>query len=241
MRPYDADADAWDDTALVRAYDDAIARHGAPSNAPTARRRGSNEDERANDAPTRSGDARREATPRSSERTRARASPVPHYYAETSYGDEYEYEYGRRAPPPPPPPRRGHDPYDAYGGYYAARDEDYGYFEDEFAAFSPFRRGRGPPRGPPPRGPPPRGPPSPGEYGGYPHRAPPMAPRGIRATPLRAPPDMTESALETARSYEDDGYDPDELANLLLSWYYAGYYTGSFSRQPPPQPSAYPG
>ena len=50
MRPYDADADAWDDTALVRAYDDAIARHGAPSNAPTARRRGSNEDERANDS-----------------------------------------------------------------------------------------------------------------------------------------------------------------------------------------------
>ena len=31
MRPYDADADAWDDTALVRAYDDAIARHGAGS------------------------------------------------------------------------------------------------------------------------------------------------------------------------------------------------------------------
>ena len=99
MRPHDADADAdadaWDDTALVRAYDDAIARHAAPSNAPTARRRGSNEDERANDAPARSGDARREPTPRSSERARARASPVPHYYAETSYGDEYEYEYGR--------------------------------------------------------------------------------------------------------------------------------------------------
>lgn len=24
----------------------------------------------------------------------------------------------------------------------------------------------------------------------------------------------------------------DELANLLMSWYYAGYYTGSYSRQP---------
>jgi len=24
----------------------------------------------------------------------------------------------------------------------------------------------------------------------------------------------------------------DELANLLMSWYYAGYYTGSYSRRP---------
>jgi hypothetical protein len=26
--------------------------------------------------------------------------------------------------------------------------------------------------------------------------------------------------------------DVDELANLLMSWYYAGYYTGSYSRRP---------
>ena len=54
----------------------------------------------------------------------------------------------------------------------------------------------------------------------------------MRGGPPRAPPDMTESALETARSYADDGHDPDELANLLLAWYYAGYYTGSYSKQP---------
>ena len=36
------------------------------------------------------------------------------------------------------------------------------------------------------------------------------------------PPDVKDSALKAA------GND-DELANLLLAWYYAGFYTGQFS------------
>ncbi|CEF97560.1 unnamed product [Ostreococcus tauri] len=229
--------DAWDDDALVRAYNDAIARHGgAPSSADErqreeSRRGASAAERREDDARGVDGATVPAFDPRSFE-PRARrvgspsSSPVrpppPYYYAETSYGGD---AYGRRPsyPPPPPPPPRGYDPYDAYGGYYARGDDWYGHFEDDFAAFSPFRRGRGPP-------PPARGPPPPSERSPRYHRSPPTArsPMG----PPQIPPDMTDSAYDTARSYADDGYDPDELANLLLAWYYAGYYTGSFSRAP---------
>ena len=221
--------DAWDDDALVRAYDDAIARHGRA-------REGSERGRRARGTRARdeAEDARASAStptfdPRSFEVGRRVASPRSSpgvgggWYRED--GREDASARGRREGPAAS--TRGYDPYDAYEGRYARGDdwydERYGYLEDEFAGFSPFRRGRGPM-------PPARGAPPPFERPRY-HRAPPTArsPRG----PPRPPPDMVESAYETARSYEDDGYDPDELANLLLAWYYAGYYTGSFSRNPP--------
>jgi hypothetical protein len=268
------DGDAWDDSALVRAYDDAIARYSqgnAHASTPT----------RDTSSPS-SSDARpRAPVPRvrrsapdsaSGERPRATAQPLPrsppppHRAASPSrvpygadaqpyydprmfeqrhgyqrpgpqpvyYYSDYDYappplasssrdEYYHHAPYPPPPPRQ-YDPYDAYGGEYAVRHPP---FEDEFAQFSPFRGSRTPRGGAPP--PPHRYPPPPHSPAHHhsPRRAPPPA-----MGPPRVPPDMTESAYETAHSYADDGYDADELANLLLAWYYAGYYTGSFSRKP---------
>ena len=71
-----------------------------------------------------------------------------------------------------------------------------------------------------------------------------MRPREERATP-GAPPsfggeDAAGAAREAARAalrFAPGGggvhdADVDELANLLMSWYYAGYYTGSYSRRP---------
>lgn len=228
------DDDAWDDSALVRAYDDAIARHAGRATSSSAKKTPKSAERRgAESSPSasrRETDERVEASPaRGYDRPRGPPPPA-YYYAEASYGEEYHRHHRRpsprarrpqyhyRPPPPPPPPAAygygAYDAYDAYDGYYAhdGADDGYGRMEAEFESFSPF--GRAPPPPPPP-------PPS-----GY-HRAPPVSrsPRG----PPRPPPDVTESARETARSYADDGYDPDELANLLLAWYYAGYYTGSFS------------
>ena len=225
------DDDAWDDSALVRAYDDAIARHGGRATSSSAKktpeRAGRRGAENSPSASPRETDERVEAGPAPGD-DRPRGPPPPaYYYAETSsYGEEHqEHHRARRRPspryrhhpppPPPPPPSYGYgayDAYDAYDGYYArdGADDGYGGIEAEFESFSPFGRA------PAPAAP------------GY-HRSPPVSrsPRG----PPRPPPDVTESARETATSYADDGYDPDELANLLLAWYYAGYYTGSFSRR----------
>jgi len=243
--------DAWDDGALMRAYDRAIARHAdgegrdqrsnaahSPSSSKARRSAGevaerrnrqepsSVERERAAPRPLSSPSAPREDS-REWDRSRdARTEwhhpspPQMYYYAEHDYaraGPASE-EY-RRRPGPPPRPYDGrggaYNQYDGYGGAYnqydgygSARDRRDTVFEEEFAQFSPFgaRGGRDAGRM------------------GY-----------ARATPPRAPPDMTESAFETARSYADDGYDPDELANLLMAWYYAGYYTGAFSRAPAPR------
>ena len=242
------DADAWDDSALIRAYDAAISRHGGTAGPAPASRGHPGASSPASSTPSRGAPREREAvasprgresddvgpsagvraaemwlreaqySPRSFEPPRHRApAPQPYYYVEDEY---YEAEaYGADAwsghrnhrPPPPPhhlhhPPRSPHHPPPYHRGGYDPYDA-YGAMEHEFAGFSPFG-GR---RRPSPR------------RGG----APPM-----RGGPPRAPPDMTESALETARSYADDGHDPDELANLLLAWYYAGYYTGSYSKQP---------
>ena len=222
------DDDAWDDSALVRAYDDAIARHGGRATSSSAKK-----------APERAGRRGAENSPSASPREtaeRVEAGPAPgddrprgppppaYYYAEaSSYGEEHHRARRRPSPryrhhpppPPPPPPSYGYgayDAYDAYDGYYArdGADDGYGGVEAAFESFSPFGRA------PAPAAP------------GY-RRSPPVSrsPRG----PPRPPPDVTESERETAASYADDGYDPDELANLLLAWYYAGYYTGSFSRR----------
>ena len=234
----DDDDDAWNDDALVRAYDEAISRHGGSGRA----RGGTERGRRASGTRTREADAddaRASAStptfdPRSFESARRVGSPRASprvgggWYGEEGREDEDARGWRGGAAAA----ARGYDPYDAYEGHYARGDdrydERYGYLEDEFARFSPFRRGRGPMA-------PARGPPPPLER--Y-RRAPPTS-RASRGPP-RPPPDMVESAYETARSYEEDGYDPDELANLLLAWYYAGYYTGSFSRNPPPADS-FPG
>ena len=218
--------DAWDDSALVRAYDDAIARHGGRATSSSAKkapeRAGRRGAENSPSASPRETDERVEAGPAPGD-DRPRGPPPPaYYYAETSsYGEEHHRARRRPSPryrhhpPPPPPPPYGYgayDAYDAYDGYYArdGADDGYGGVEAAFESFSPFGRA------PAPAAP------------GY-RRSPPVSrsPRG----PPRPPPDVTESARETAASYADDGYDPDELANLLLAWYYAGYYTGSFSRR----------
>ena len=224
--------DAWDDSALVRAYDDAIVRHGGRATSSSAKkapeRAGRRGAENSPSASPRETDERVEAGPAPGD-DRPRGPPPPaYYYAETSsYGEEHHRRrrrpsprgrrprYRHHPPPPPPPPSYGYgayDAYDAYDGYYArdGADDGYGGMEAAFESFSPF--GRAPAAAAP----------------GY-HRSPPVSrsPRG----PPRPPPDVTESARETAASYADDGYDPDELANLLLAWYYAGYYTGSFSRR----------
>ena len=223
------DDDAWDDSALVRAYDDAIARHGGRATSSNAKkapeRAGRRGAENSPSASPRETDERVEAGPAPGD-DRPRGPPPPaYYYAETSsYGEEHHrarrrpsprYRHHPPPPPPPPPPSYGYgayDAYDAYDGYYArdGADDGYGGMEAAFESFSPFGRA------PAPAAP------------GY-RRSPPVSrsPRG----PPRPPPDVTESARETAASYADDGYDPDELANLLLAWYYAGYYTGSFSRR----------
>ena len=226
------DDDAWDDSALVRAYDDAIARHGGRATSSSAKkspkRAGRRGAENSPSASPRETDERVEAGPAPGD-DRPRGPPPPaYYYAETSsYGEEHHRRrrrpsprgrrprYRHHPPPPPPPPSYGYgayDAYDAYDGYYArdGADDGYGGMEAAFESFSPFGRA------PAPAAP------------GY-HRSPPVSrsPRG----PPRPPPDVTESAREPATSYEDDGYAPDELANLLLAWYYAGYYTGSFSRR----------
>jgi len=131
----------------------------------------------------------------------------------------YDYggdPYGRYAPPPPPPRRRPpppppRHPYESYH----------------------VRGGRG---HPPPPGTPPMG--GHGHRGGSGDRAggggvpsPPMfggddaagSARAAAAAALR-------SSSGSAHHVTDD--DVDELANLLMSWYYAGYYTGSYSRRP---------
>ena len=253
------DDDAWDDSALVRAYDDAIARHGgratSSSSKKSPKRAGRRGAENSPSASPRETDERVEAGPAPVD-DRPRGPPPPaYYYAETSsYGEEHHRRrrrpsprgrrprYRHHPPPPPPPPSYGYgayDAYDAYDGYYArdGADDGYGGIEAAFESFSPFGRApaaaapgyhRSPPVSRSPRGPL-RPPPDVTEsVPGY-HRSPPVSrsPRG----PPRPPPDVTESARETATSYADDGYDPDELANLLLAWYYAGYYTGSFSRR----------
>ena len=140
-----------------------------------------------------------------------------------------------------------HD-YDYYHGRYE-RHGRYGRYGHEQNAYGGY---------PPP--PPPRHPYESyhvrGDPGGYP--APPVTPpaghrrgdreerrpREERATP-GAPPSFggedaagaAREAARTALSFAPGGggvhdADVDELANLLMSWYYAGYYTGSYSRRP---------
>lgn len=269
-------ADAWDDSALVRAYDDAIARYGQGDGHASPPTRDATSPSSSGARPRAHAPRVRRSAPEAAsggERPRAPpqppspSPPLPHHGASPSRapydhppphydprmfeqrhgyrrpGPQPEYYYADYdyAPPPasssrdeyyhharyPPPPPRQYDPYDAYGGDYGEHAARRPPFEDEFAQFSPFRgprspRGAGPP--PPHRYPPPPHSPR--------HHRSPRGPPPPAMGPPRAPPDMTESAYETAHSYADDGYDPDELANLLLAWYYAGYYTGSFSRKP---------
>ena len=144
-----------------------------------------------------------------------------HYGNDAGVDDHGHYDYGgdpygRYAPPPPPPRRRPpppppRHPYESYH----------------------VRGGRG---HPPPPGTPPMG--GHGHRGGSGDRAggggvpsPPMfggddaagSARAAAAAALR-------SSSGSAHHVTDD--DVDELANLLMSWYYAGYYTGSYSRRP---------
>ena len=144
-----------------------------------------------------------------------------HHGGDAGVDDHGHYDYGgdpygRYAPPPPPPRRRPpppppRHPYESYH----------------------VRGGRG---HPPPPGTPPMG--GHGHRGGSGDRAggggvpsPPMfggddaagSARAAAAAALR-------SSSGSAHHVTDD--DVDELANLLMSWYYAGYYTGSYSRRP---------
>ena len=146
-----------------------------------------------------------------------------HYGDNAGVDDHGHYDYGgdpygRYAPPPPPPRRRPpppppRHPYESYH----------------------VRGGRGHP--PPPGTPPMSGhgyrarQPNGGGGGGGSVPSPPMfggddaagSARAAAAAALR-------SSSGSAHHVTDD--DVDELANLLMSWYYAGYYTGSYSRRP---------
>ena len=43
---------------------------------------------------------------------------------------------------------------------------------------------------------------------------------------------LSRGVIPGASQYETPGDDDvDELANLLMSWYYAGYYTGAYSKR----------
>ena len=160
------------------------------------------------------------------------------------YDYDYDYDHGR---------------YERHGRYGYERHGRYGRYGHEQNAYGGYPLPPPPRRHPPPP-PPPRHPYESyhvrGDPGGYP--APPgtpptghrrgdreeRRPREERATP-GAPPsfggeDAAGAAREAARAalrFAPGGggvhdADVDELANLLMSWYYAGYYTGSYSRRP---------
>ena len=146
-----------------------------------------------------------------------------HHGGDAGVDDHGHYDYGgdpygryappppppRRRPPPPPPPRHPYESYHVRGG-----------------------RGHPPPPGTPP-------------MGGHGYRA--WQPNGggggsgVPSPPMFGGDDAAGSARAAAaaalRSSSGSAHhvtddDVDELANLLMSWYYAGYYTGSYSRRP---------
>lgn len=224
---YDVDVDVWDDIVFVCVYDDVIVRYGVLLNVLMVWWWGLNEDECVNDVLMCLGDVWCEVMLWLSEYMCVWVLLVLYYYVEMLYGDEYEYEYGRRASSSSSSSRWGYDLYDVYGGYYVVWDEDYGYFEDEFVVFLLFRCGRGLLRGLS-RGSSRGSSSSFGEYGGYFYCVLLMMLWGICVMLLCVFLDMMEFVFEMVWLYEDDGYDSDEFANLFLSWYYAGYYMGSF-------------
>ena len=125
-----------------------------------------------------------------------------------SYGGYPPPPPPRRHPPPPPPPRH---PYESYH----VRGLDPGGYPAPPGTPPTGHRGRDRDERRRPRGEDdPRG-----RFGGE---------------------DAAGAAREAARAAlrfapgggNVDDADVDELANLLMSWYYAGYYTGSYSRRP---------
>lgn len=265
--------DAWDDSALMDAYNSAVERYkithglGAGSASGAAR---------ATLSPSVGGS--RNATPASParggvagapSRSPAPASPAPP---------------PRRSPLPGNPATSASDPrsapggesasWDAYYAHYAAhahgppQGEYYDPYHGYDAGPPPIHDypGRHPRHHPRPRSRPPGAPPFPGGfrhpppppprgYGGPPG---PPGPRGAfdayatrdhhhvgRASPPPPPPlggDVGRRARAAASSALDAGAagdyqgahpeaDVDELANLLMAWYYAGYYTGQYSKR----------
>jgi len=113
---------------------------------------------------------------------------------------------GARHPPPPPyaPPR-------GYGGPQTVRRQFADSAHDARDAYAPYyAHDAGPAGGAPP------GPPAGGDVG-----------RRARAA--------ASAALDAGAAGDYQGAHPDadvdELANLLMAWYYAGYYTGQYSKR----------
>ena len=264
--------DAWDDSALMDAYNSAVERYkithglGAGSASGAARATLSPSVGGSRNAtpasPARGGVAG--APPRSpapaSPALRPRRSPLPGNPAtsapdprsapggESASWDAYYAHYAAHAHAPP----QG-EYYDPYYGYDAAPPpiHDYPGYPGRHPRHRPLP-GSKPPGAPPfpggfRRPPPPRG------YGGPPGPRGPHDTRdphhshhyGGRAGPPPPPPlggDVGRRARAAASSALDAGAagdyagahpdaDVDELANLLMAWYYAGYYTGQYSKR----------
>jgi hypothetical protein len=262
--------DAWDDSALMDAYNSAVERYkithglGAGSASGAARATLSPSVGGSRNAtpasPARGGIAG--APPRSpapaSPAPRPRRSPLPGNPAtsapdprsapggEAASWDAYYAHYAAHAHAP----SQG-EYYDPYYGYDAAPPPSHDYPgrhpphpRQRFPGAPAFPGGFHHPPPPPPRGyGGPAGPPGPraprGAYDAYGHHygthgGPPPPPPlggdvGRRARAAAA------SALDSGAAGDYEGAHPDadvdELANLLMAWYYAGYYTGQYSKR----------